>query len=159
MSFLDFAALAYIAFGVFRGRKRGLFKELPGALSVLIFFVTGCGLYRWTGRALAGMNHLAGQSLGVGSFIGLVMGVVMLVRHFRRQISGWVEQRFDQRTQKLGGGIAGGVRTFVFTAIVLLVLAHWPLHGLTRPLAESTLLGRGLIKFVLPVYGQTHGAL
>jgi uncharacterized membrane protein required for colicin V production len=159
MGFLDFLTLGYIVFGIFMGRKRGLFRELPDALSVLIFFITGCGLYRWTGRALSEMNQLAGQSLGVGSFLGLVTGVFALVKHFRHQVSGWAERRFDERTQKLGGGIAGGVRTFTLVAVVLLVFAHWPLHGLTRPLVKSSLLGRALIKFVLPVYGTTHGAL
>jgi len=47
----------------------------------------------------------------------------------------------------------------VVCSTLLLILAHWPLHGTTRWIAESSLLGRLLIRFILPVYAATHGAL
>ena len=158
MGFLDYVALAYMIFGVLRGLKRGLFKELPAALGIVVFFVTGCGLYRWTGRGLAQMNRWVGQGLGALSFFGLATSVIVLVRTLRAWIGAWAERRLAAH-ERWGGAVVGGVRTFVFTSVVLLVFAHWPLHAITRQLAEGSLLGRLLIKMVLPVYGQTHGAL
>jgi uncharacterized membrane protein required for colicin V production len=158
MGVLDYAAFAYIAFGVVGGLKRGLFQELPAALGIVVFFVTGCGLYRWMGRTLAQMNRWTGQSLGVLSFIGLAGAVFVFVRGLRATVGGWAQRRFAAHA-RWGGALVGGLRTFLFASVVLLVFAHWPLHALTRPLAEGSLLGRALIKFVLPVYGQTHGAL
>ena len=158
LGLLDLLVSAYIVFGALRGLKRGLFKELPAALGIVFFFVTGCGLYRWTGHALAQMSRWTGQGLGLLGFFGLAVGVVILVRRLRVLVGAWAERHFAQY-ERLGGAIVGGLRTFVFASVVLLVLAHWPLHGFTRPLAEKSLLGRTLTHYVLPVYGKTHGSL
>ncbi|HUK83131.1 MAG TPA: CvpA family protein [Verrucomicrobiae bacterium] len=158
MSVLDYVVLAYVGFGVIRGLKRGLFKELPAALGIVVFFVTGCGLYRWTGHALAQMNHWTGQGLGVLSFIGLAGGVIILVRRLRAWLGAWAEHHFAPHA-RWGGAIVGGLRTFVFASVMLLVLIHWPLRAVTRPVAQSSLLGRALTRYVLPLYDKTHGAL
>ena len=158
MGVLDYVALGYVGFGILRGLKRGLFKELPAAVGIVVFFVTGCGLYRWTGGALAQTNRWLGQSLGVVSFFGLATAVIVLVRQLRAWIAAWAERRFAPHVH-WGGAVVGGLRTFVFACVVLLVLIHWPLRGITRPVAQSSWLGRALTRFVLPVYDKTHGAL
>jgi branched-subunit amino acid ABC-type transport system permease component len=159
MGILDFVALAYIGYAVRKGHQRGLSTELAGAVSIAIFFATGCGLYRWTGRALAEASHLTGQPLGALGFIGLAVSTVALVRYLRQRVRDWVESRYDAPQRKLGGMIVGAVRAFLLVCVALLVLAHWPLHFLTRPFAEGSTLGRCLTKWVLPVYEKTHRAL
>lgn len=156
---LDLLALVWVSWGVYLGRKRGLGRELVGALSVFIFFLTGCGLYRWTDRALTQVSHITGQAVGVLSFFGLAVAAIMLVRHFRGRAQDWAERRYDGSQRKLRGAILGGVRTFLLACVVLLVMAHWPLHFLTRPFVESSMLGRCLTRWVLPVYEKTHGTL
>src|SRR5664280_1863769 len=86
---LDLLALAWVSRGVYLGRKRGLGRELLGALSVFIFFLTGCGLYRWTDRALTKVSHMTGQAVGVLSFFGLAAAAIFLVRHFRGRAQDW----------------------------------------------------------------------
>ncbi len=157
---VDGLALAYVLYGVARGRRRGLFQELPGAISVTVFLITGCGLYRWGARALLGINHVLGQILGVAGFAGLVGGGAVLIRELRVWIGRWAHDRYgSEERQQTGGAIAGGVRCFAWVVVALLVFAQWPLHGITRPITESSVLGRGLTRFVLPVYEKTHGAL
>jgi uncharacterized membrane protein required for colicin V production len=159
MGILDFVALAYIGYAALKGRKRGLSTELPGAISIAIFLATGCGLYRWTGRAFVEFNHLTGQTLNALGFAGLVAATVASVRYLRQRARDWVERRYDISQRKLGGMMVGAGRAFLLVCVALLVLAHWPLHSLTRPFTESSALGRCLTKWVLPVYEKTHGTL
>ena len=105
------------------------------------------------------MSHLTGQTLGAFGFVGLVASTVASVRYLRRRMRDWVERRYGVEQRKLGGMIVGAVRAFLLVCVALLVLAHWPLHSLTRPFAEGSALGRCLTKWVLPVYEKTHGAL
>ena len=42
---IDLLVLAYVAFSAWRGRKRGMSKELPGAVSICVFAITGWGLF------------------------------------------------------------------------------------------------------------------
>lgn len=149
---IDLLALAYIGFGVYRGRRCGLPVVLPSLVSWLVFFVTGCGLYKWTGRALFAAGRVTGVSLGVIGFLAVIVATYLFIRRFRIKIRDWAKQHFDAEQQKTTGGIAGGVRAFLLVALVLMVIAHAPL----RFVPEGSLLGRGLIRFVLPVYDQTH---
>ena len=159
MGFLDMLALAYVASGIIRGRKRGLETELPSVISLAIFFITGTGLYRWTDQLLAQASSLTGQAVGVTTFIGMWGAAIFLVRHFKGRIGAWTQHRFTASQRHRWGMVAGGGRTALLLSIVLLVLAHWPLHKLTRGFVEDSAIGRGLIHFVLPVYEKTHGTL
>jgi uncharacterized membrane protein required for colicin V production len=159
MGFLDFVVLAYITYGVIKGRRRGLVAELPSTVSLALFFLTGWGLFKIMYRGLAQASALAGQSVGILTFGGLVAASVALVRKMRSRLRWLAEKSADEHHQRIAGAIAGGVRAFLHASVVLLILAHWPLHFLTRPLAQGSLLGRGLVRFVLPVYDKTHGAL
>jgi uncharacterized membrane protein required for colicin V production len=156
---VDLLILAYVVLSIWRGRKRGLTRELPGAFSVTVFALTGWGLFKimWLGLGQAGT--LTAQSAPLLTFVGLVAGAIFLWRRMRARVR-WIAQKWPaERQQRGGGSVAGGVRAFVVCATLLLILAHWPLHGLTRWIPESSLVGRGLIRFVLPVYEKTHGAL
>jgi uncharacterized membrane protein required for colicin V production len=156
---VDLLALAYIVFSVFRGRQRGFLIELPATISIVVFALTGTGLYRWGGRVVAEANMLTRQASGVLGFFGLVAAALVLVQQLKTRLQQWAEKRFIAEHQQLGGAMAGGVRSLVVAAVLLLILAHWPLKGLTRPLAESSFFGRALIKLVLPVYDKTHSGL
>ncbi len=151
--------MAYVAFAAWRGRKHGLVKELPGTVSIVVFFFCGWGLLKIMYRGLSQASAALGQSVGVFTFIGLLVGSVALWRKFRSRIRWLAEKWPDERPQRIGGAAAGGTRAFVVAATLLLVLAHWPLHGLTRWIAESSFIGRGLIRLALPVYEKTRGAL
>jgi len=155
---LDLLILAYIAYSVWRGRKRGIIVEAPGAVSVVVFFFSGWGLLKLVYRGLASASETTGQSAGLLTFVGLIIATLIIWRRIRRRIRGHAEKLCPEDKRQLAGGIASGVKAFLLAAIVLLVCAHGPLRGVTRWIAEGSLLGRGLIRFVLPVYGQNHGA-
>ena len=156
---VDLFVLLHVAFAVWRGRKRGLTLEFPSAVSIGTFFVTGCGLFKWMYRGLSQASTWTGQSLGIFTFVGLLYAAFVLWRKCKAQLTRFAAKHVTEERQRLAGAIAGGVRAFFVASTLLLILAHWPLHGMTRWIAESSLLGRLLIRFILPVYGQTHGAL
>jgi uncharacterized membrane protein required for colicin V production len=156
---VDVFVLAYIVFAIWRGRRRGLTGEFPSAASISIFFVTGCGLFKWMYRWLSEASAATHQSLGIFTFAGLLAAAYILWRKTKAQLGRFAAKYVTEQRQRSAGGMAGGIRAFVVSSTLLLILAHWPLHAMTRWIVESSFLGRGLIAFILPVYGKTHGAL
>lgn len=156
---VDLLVLIWTGFAVWRGRRRGLTGEFPSAASATIFFVTGCGLFKWMYRGLSQASAVTHQSLGIFTFVGLLVAAVILWRKTQAHLTKLAGRYVTEQRQRLAGGIAGGVRAFVVCSTLLLILAHWPLHAMTRWIVEGSFVGRGLIAFVLPIYGKTHGAL
>jgi uncharacterized membrane protein required for colicin V production len=156
---VDLLVLAHISFAVWRGQKRGLTVEFPSAASIGIFFVTGCGLFKWLYRILSDVSAKVGQSLGIFTFVGLIVAAFVLWWKSQAQLATFSGRYVTEDRQRVAGAIAGGMRAFLIDSTLLLILAHWPLHGMTRWIAESSFLGRLLIHFILPVYNHTHGAL
>jgi uncharacterized membrane protein required for colicin V production len=156
---VDLLVLAHVALATWRGRRRGLTVEFPSAASLAVFFVTGCGLFKWMYKILAEVNTRIGQSVGVLTFVGLLFGAYALWKKSKAHLAAGAGRICNDQHQRNAGAIAGGIRALLLDSTLLLILAHWPLHGLTRWMAESSLLGRLLIRFILPVYAHTHSAL
>ena len=154
VSLIDLLVVAGVGYGVWRGWHRGLPAELPRVLGLVVFGVSGTGLIRWTSQVLAETRHLTGQATGAVGTVGLMVGAWLLVRLFRTKIGDWAKQRWGEA--KGPGAIAGGLRTLLLACVALLILAHWPLHSLTRPVTENSRLGRALLRYVLPEYVKTH---
>ena len=108
-------------------------------------------------RGLSEAGELVGQSIGVLTFVALVAATFWLVRKIRVRIREMAESRIDVRHREIGGSIAGGVRAFVWSSVVMILLAHGPLSFATRWAVKGSLLGSALIRFVLPVYAKAHG--
>jgi uncharacterized membrane protein required for colicin V production len=159
LNFVDLLAVVHVAFATWRGRKRGFLVELPSAVSITLFSVTGLGLFKWMYRGLSQVSGRVGQSVGLLTFAGLVVAAYVLAGRIRAYLGTFAEKLVSEPRHRLAGGITGGVRAFVLFCTLLLVLAHWPLHAMTRWIVEGSFLGRSLIRWVLPVYGKTHGAL
>ncbi len=70
----DYAAAGYLAWGGLKGRRRGLSVELPRLVSVTLALVTGAGLSRWAGHALAEIHKLTGQIAGASGWGGSLVG-------------------------------------------------------------------------------------
>lgn len=153
---LDLFVVGYVSYAAWRGRKRGLVKELPSAFSITVFCLSGWGLFKIMFRGLEEASKLTGQSVGLLTFIGLIVGAVVMWRRMQARLRWVAEKCVPENRQPMAGAIAGGVRAFVLVATLLLILAHWPLHGLTRGFVQSSFTGRVLVRVVLPVYEKTH---
>lgn len=127
----DVATAAYVVYGICKGRKRGLSGEFPGAVSVLVFVITGGGLFHWTEHALAQANETVKRYVGEASFVGLAIASFVLVQIFKKAMRTWAERRFAG-WQKIGGPVLGAVRCFVVAVIMLMVCGHGPLQVLVN---------------------------
>jgi hypothetical protein len=155
----DLFIVVFIGYSVRRGRKRGIIVEAPGTVSLAIFFFSGWGLLKLLYKGLAYSSEKVGHSVGLLTFVGLIVATVLLWKKIKGRIRMRAEQWCPEDQRGLAGAIAGGLRAFLISSIGLLILARGPLHAVTRGLAEGSLLGRGLIWCVMPVYDKTHGAL
>jgi len=134
----DVATAAYVVYGIRKGRKRRLSGEFPGVVCVLVFAITGGGLFHWTERALAEASQTVKKYVGGVSFVSLAIASFVMVQLFKRKMRAWADSRFEATWQKVGGPVLGGVRCFVVAVIVLMVCGHGPL----RVLVDGSWMGK-----------------
>ena len=145
----DLATAGYLTWGVLKGRRRGLPVELPRLVSVALAFVTGAGLFRWSAHVLGAMNKLGGQIMGALGWSACLAGSFYAVRWFRARAGERIAKRYPTDTlQKRGGMIAGFLRTFFISSMIILILLHTPLSFLVG----NSVMGRNVVKIVQPVY-------
>lgn len=153
----DILVVAYVIYGMLRGRARGFSRELPKVVSVTLAFTTGFGLYRLSERLMAGLAQMAGQKSGPVSFIVVAIGSFFLLRQFRGRIRDWAAKHYpDENLQKRAGAAAGAVRTVMVSAFVFVFISFMPIGFLREPFTEGSLFGRTVVKLVRPVYEHSH---
>jgi len=154
LGFVDSIAAGYLAWGVIKGRRRGLTGELPRLLGVTLALVSGTGLLHWTERVVGEVNKISGQIAGALGWGGGLLGSFYLVRQFRGRIRQWTENQWtDETLQKRAGMAAGFLRTFCISITIVLFLLHTHFAFLVR----DSMLGRSLVKIIQPVY-HTNGS-
>jgi hypothetical protein len=145
----DLATAGYLTWGVRKGQRRGLSVELPRLVSVALAFVTGAGLFRWSAHVLGEMNKMGGQVVGAVGWSACLAGSFYAVRWFRARAGERIASRYPTDTlQKRGGMIAGFLRTFCISCMIILILLHTPLAFLVG----YSVMGRNVVKIVQPVY-------
>jgi uncharacterized membrane protein required for colicin V production len=144
----NYAAAGYLAWGGFKGRRRGLSVELPRLASVTLALVTGAGLTRWADHALAEFDKLAGHVASALGWGGSLVGAFYLAQLLRARMGRWIRDQFpEEAVEKRAGMAAGFLRTLVISTIITLFLLHTPLAFLVR----DSMMG-DLAKIVQPVY-------
>lgn len=157
MNVIDLLVPAYVVYGAIKGRQRGFSRELPKAFGSTLAFVSGFGIYRWTGKLLSEASHLTGQTSGGLTFLAVVIGAITLVRHFPARIRQWAETKYpDETVQKKAGMVAGLIRTLMLSSTVILFMNLAPVGPLREPFTKGSLIGRTLNRWVLPVYEASH---
>jgi uncharacterized membrane protein required for colicin V production len=149
LGFVDSITVGYLAWGVVKGRRRGLSAELPRLAGVILALVSGTGLIHWTERAIGEFNKISGQIAGVLGWGGGLVGSFYFVRQFRERMRQWINQQWaDETLQKRAGMAAGFLRTFFISSTIVLFLLHTHFAFLVR----DSLMGRSLVKIVQPIY-------
>jgi hypothetical protein len=144
----DSMTAIYLAWGVAKGRRRGLSIELPRLASATAAFATGAGWSHWIARAVVEINELAGKMTAAIGWGGCLVGSRYVVPWFRTRAGQWLSQRYPtEALQNHGGMAAGFVRTLFLSSMTVMFLLHTPLAFFVR----DSVLGRGLMKIVSPV--------
>ena len=109
MILIDGAALGWIAYGVVRGRMRGLGLEVYKLLRFAAAFATGCGLHGLVGNALSRLFSLGDGVSGPLAFVLSVGGSWWILRVVKRRIVAWTATHMGEH-ERVGGAVAGGLR-------------------------------------------------
>jgi hypothetical protein len=141
---IDIAALAYMVFGFFRGRKRGLGFEIYRLLRMAIPVVAGCGMYGLVRKGLTAVPALQGEGAGFLGFIGVTGGAFFLMMKGRSALRAYLERKFDRKSTALKAGLVGLLRTAVVSIGLITAVELSPADFVT---AESRL--GGIIRRVL----------
>ena len=122
MNIVDILAVAYTAFGAWRGRARGLADEGYRLLRMAVAFVMGCGLYGWISGLLKKLLSLSGDISGPTGFLVVLVGTWFLFRVVKKSVVTLLAARFS-KFAGVGGAIAGGIRTVLIVLSVMGVLS------------------------------------
>lgn len=138
-----------VGFGVWRGRRRGLARELPSVLGWTVFFVTGAGLFHWTNKLLIESSQITRQSTGAVSVVVFALIAFQLVRKFRMRLREWAARRFADQEARLGA-VAGGVRWLIIVTLLLVALGALPCGFIRGSVREYSLWGRLTHRLIWP---------
>ena len=153
---VDLVFLGCAVYGAYCGWRRGLAVEAVGALFVMIFLLTGCGLYHWTERGLAQVSHWMGMTFGGVGLIAAWVGSFYLMKRLRRRMSEATQKKWpDETTQKRGGAAAGCLRWCVIATFFIFLGSRLP-GFLHKPFTDGSFVGHVLTKVVFPVVERTR---
>lgn len=119
MSFLDIILGSFLAFGLYKGIRNGLFVELASLVSLLLGIYFAVKFSAITAKLVTGFVHWNPKTIQVLafllSFVLVVIGISFLAKILTKIASfaylGWIN--------KLGGGFFRGLKTILILSIIL----------------------------------------
>lgn len=145
---VDFVALIFIVIGAFIGYRRGLSGELAQLISMAAAFVLSLFLYHPLGSWLHENTQLYDRpqlARALAYFATIVVATIamVLLRFLLKRI---MQVVIEREADKIGGVIAGLVRSIILVAIVLLLMNMWPHQYLNRLFGEESMLGTVVVR-------------
>jgi len=151
-NFVDIIALILILLGLWQGFRRGLSGELAQMISAVVSVWIGWNYYDDLGHWLTDSTRLGPQESLAVAFILLILGAFLFTWIVRIVLKHIIEFTFKERIEKMGGGLAGGLRTMLIVAAVIFFVGLLPNEYLHRVFAENSLIGRQLDRYIPTAY-------
>ncbi len=119
MSFLDIILGSFLAFGLYKGIRNGLFVELASLVSLLLGIYFAVKFSAFTAKMVSGFVHWNPKTIQVLafllSFVLVIIGISLAAKILTKIASfaylGWVN--------KLGGGFFRGLKTILILSVIL----------------------------------------
>jgi len=130
-SIIDLVVLIYLAWGLFKGLRRRLGRELEALikLALLLAWLWGFGAFSWLRNTLDGLAQASPLSAGMlGSLLVILLSFYLLYL-VRERLAGAVDQHLSKTGSRLMGGIVGLLRAATWSAALLLVVEKLPWLG------------------------------
>ena len=146
MGTLDMLIAAYLGWGFYQGRQRGLRVEgirIIGLLIVLAFFL-GFGLFTVVGKSLTTLADSLLQGRGIAVTVLLLVTTLLIVITFRNRLRHQRASVRPAREPPLYGGIAGVLRTMLLLGIILSGLDFLLPDFLNRAIVGDSIAGQAL---------------
>jgi len=146
MGTLDMFIAAYLGWGFYRGRQRGLRVEIVriiGLLIVLAFFL-GFGLFTVVGNSLTTLADSWLQRRGIAVTALLLVATLLIVLAFRNRLRSQQKNARPTGEAPLYGGIAGVLRTLLFSGMALSALDFLLPDFLNRVIVGDSIAARAI---------------
>lgn len=142
MNFIDLAVVGGMGYGYLRGRTRGLDIELFRLINFGVVLVAGCSFFKLVARILSVLPGLKAENAGFAGF--LLSGVVafLVMRTLRKRLRSVLAAKFGGGSHRNAAGLMGLSRWAVGMVGLMAGLILSKADFLTRPLAESSWLGK-----------------
>jgi len=141
MTLIDISTLVLIALGTIHGCFRGLSGELAHVLSIIAAFVFGLWFHHPFALWMMDNTRLGARPAQALAFTTTILSALMVMFclqfGFRRIMKVVIEENFD----KIGGGIAGFIRSCLVVVIIFILFNMWPHEYLNRKFGDESMIG------------------
>jgi len=137
---------AYLGWGFYRGRQRGLRVEIVRIISLLIVlaFFLGFGLFNVVGNSLTTLTDSLLQRRGIAVTVLLLVATLLIVITFRKRLRHQRDNVRPTLEPPLYGGIAGVLRAILSLGIILLGFDFLLPDFLNRAIVGNSMTGQAL---------------
>lgn len=146
MAPLDMFIAAYLGWGYYRGRQRGIRVEIVRIISLLLVvaFFLGSGLFTTVGSSLATLADTLLQRRGVAVALLILLATLLIVVTFRKRLRDQQKNVKPSREPSLYGGVAGILRTLLLLVIILSGFDFLLPDFLNRAIVGDSMAGQAL---------------
>lgn len=128
---IDLLVVAYLTWGLIKGFRRRLGRELEALIKLLLAlaWLWGFGAFSWLRNTLQGLVESSPVSAGMlGSLLAL-LGTFYLLYLLRQRLADATEARLGETSARLWGALSGLLRTAAWSTALLLLLEKLPWLG------------------------------
>lgn len=143
---IDLFALGTILLSTLIGYRRRLSGEIANLLSLAAVFFVGFIAYRPVGNWLLTYSRLDGRTADVVAYVLTTIVAIIIMVIIRLVLGSIMRIVIEEEVDKIGGVIAGMVRSFFLITIVFLVMNLVPHEYLNKKFGEESVIGRLVIK-------------
>ena len=127
----DLLVIAYLAWGLFKGRRRRIGRELEALIKLLLLlaWLWGFGAFKWLRGTLDGLAQASPVSPGMVGSLLIMIATFYLFYLLKERLANAIEAQLSKATAKTWGGVFGLLRTAAWSSALLLVLEKVPWVG------------------------------
>ena len=128
---IDLLVIAYLAWGLFKGLRRRVGRELEALikLALLLAWLWGFGAFAWLRDTLDGLARASPVSAGMVGSLLVLIATFYLLYLLKERLADAIEAQVSKTAARTWGGVCGLLRTAAWSAALLLILEKLPWIG------------------------------
>jgi uncharacterized membrane protein required for colicin V production len=151
-NFADAIGAVILLVGILGGLKRGLSGELSRVVAIAVAVVAAWRFATPVADWAMDQFSLDRDRSYLVSFLAILLGASAVMWIIRLTLRNLMEFAFKGRIERLGGALAGLLRSSVVVAIIFLMLGFAPQPEIQRIIVEQSFFGRLAARYLRPVY-------
>lgn len=128
---IDLLIIAYLIWGLFKGLRRRLGRELEALIKLvlLLAWMWGFGAFSWLRDTLNGLVQASPLSASMLGSLLVILLSFLLLHLLRERLAGALERRLSTTGSRLLGGLVGLLRSAAWAGALLLLAEKLPWVG------------------------------